>query len=273
MAKTKPEFTGKARKLSKSDYRRAADRLACGEAVIRAVAQVESGGRSGFLADKRPKILFESRWFHKLTGGQYDATHQDISTPTWVRNYRGGGGEYERLAQALALDREAALKSASWGKFQILGANHAVVGFPTAESYVAAQLDSEGAHLEAFVGFVMSNRLDDELRDRRWADFARGYNGPGYRENRYDEKLATAYAKFSGGDLIPTTLEVQLALNRHGANLVPDGITGPATREALRAFQRDQAIPITGLADTPTLAALGLGATHDPIAVSASLNA
>ena len=146
MAGTKPDFTGKAKNIADSDYRRAAGRLACGEAVIRAVAKVESGGRSGFLADKRPKILFESRWFHKLTAGQYDATHPDISTPTWIRNYRGGAGEYQRLGQALALDREAALKSASWGMFQILGTNHAVVGFPTAQSYVAAQLDSAGAH-------------------------------------------------------------------------------------------------------------------------------
>ena len=33
------------------------------------------------------------------------------------------------------------------------------------------------------------------LRRKQWAKFASLYNGPGYRQNRYDEKLATAYAR------------------------------------------------------------------------------
>ena len=57
--------------------------------------------------------------------------------------------------------------------------------------------DSEAAQLEAFVNFILSQKLDDEMRERRWADFARKYNGPGYRANRYDEKLASAFKKFS----------------------------------------------------------------------------
>ncbi len=273
MVKAKPEFTGKAGKITGEDFDRAATRLGCDEAVIRAVSTVESGGGSGFLKDKRPKILFESRWFHKLTDGRYGADHPDISTPTWVRNYHGGAREYQRLAKALKLHRSAALKSTSWGMFQILGTNHQVAGFPTVEKFVKSQLDSEGAHLDAFVGFVIANRLDDELRDRRWADFARGYNGPAFRENRYDEKLAAAYASNTGGRIAASTREVQIALNGHGAGLAPDGVTGPATRDALRDFQRHTGLPVTGAADNPTLAALGLGDTHDPVSVSATLNA
>jgi hypothetical protein len=268
----KGEFVGKAALLKTQDYERAAERLGCEAAAIRAVAEVESGGRSGFLKDGRPKILFESRWFHKLTGGKHDQAHPRISTPTWVRNYLGGAREYDRLAEAIKLDREAALKSASWGKFQILGVNHRVCGFDDVERYVKAQLDSEGAHLDAFAGFVISNKLDDELRDRRWADFARGYNGPGFEQNRYDEKMAEAYAKYAGGFVAPTTAEIQQALNNHGANLTVDGITGPNTRAALSAFQRDAGLPITGRADEETLAALGLTETHDPVALSAAIN-
>lgn len=265
-------FVGRALPLADADFERAARRLACEVAAVRAVAEVESGGRAGFLADKRPKILFESRWFHKLTQGRFDAAHPDISTPSWVRNYKGGAAEYERIAAAAALDREAALKSASWGMFQILGVNHRVCGFDSVEAFVAAMMDSEGAHLDAFVGFVVSNRLDDELRDRRWADFARGYNGPGFAQNRYDEKLAKAYAKYAAGNMMPSVLDIQHALNRHGANLNPDGKTGPLTRAAIRAFQREAGLPINGIAGPETLAALGLASSHDPVAVSAALN-
>jgi hypothetical protein len=266
------EFTGRAALLDDRDYERVAQRLGCEVAAIRAVAEVESGGKSGFLPDKRPKILFESRWFHKLTRGAYDATHPHISTPTWVKNYAGGSAEYDRLKQAMALDRDAALKSASWGKFQILGVNHKVAGFDDVDSFVVSQMESEGAHLDAFAGFVLTNRLEDELRDRRWTDFARSYNGPGYKENRYDEKMAKAYAKYAAGIVMPSTLDVQRALNRHGANLELDGKSGPLMRDAIRAFQHHAGLPITGSADPQTLAALGLASRHDPVAVSAVLN-
>ncbi len=197
MADKPSEFAGGALTLNEQDFKRAADRLGCEVAAIKAVAEVESGGKTGFLADKRPKILFESRWFHKLTGGRFDASHPDLSTPTWVRNYKGGAAEYGRLGAAIALDRPAALKSASWGMFQILGVNHAVVGFDNVDAFVKAQVESEGKQLDAFVGFVFSHKLDDELRDKRWADFARVYNGPGFAENRYDKKMRDAYARHS----------------------------------------------------------------------------
>lgn len=272
MAERRSEFIGKAERITDEDFARAARRLACEVATVRAVAKVESGGQRGFLKDGRPKILFESRWFHKLTRGRYDGSHPHLSTSTWVRNYRGGTGEYARLGEAIALDREAALKAASWGMFQILGVNHAVVGFATVEAYVQAQLDSEGAHLDAFVNFVIANRLDDELRDKRWADFARGYNGAGYARNRYDVKLAEAYAHLTGGRTMPSTRDVQRALNRHGADLALDGVCGPNTRAALRAFQREAGLPITGRAGPETLAALGLAESHDPVGLTALLN-
>jgi hypothetical protein len=56
------------------------------------------------------------------------------------------------------------------------------------------QID-EGTHLDAFCEYVRWSGLDDELREHRWGDFAAKYNGPEYRKNRYDEKLAIAYAK------------------------------------------------------------------------------
>lgn len=263
--KDQKPFVGSATALKEKDYERAARRLFCDVAAIKAVAEVESGGRSGFLADKRPKILFESRWFHKLTDGRFDGSHPDVSTPTWVRNYKGGAAEYDRLAKAIGLDREAALKSASWGKFQILGVNHSVCGWDDAESFVAAMTGGEGPQLDAFVGFVITNGLADELRDRRWDAFARGYNGPGYKQNRYAERMAEAYARHAGGWVQPDVADIQRALNAHGADLAVDGITGPRTHAAIRAFQREAGLAVDGIAGQRTLAALGLAGTHDAV--------
>lgn len=45
--------------------------------------------------------------------------------------------------------------------------------------------------------FLQNSKLVAALREKRWADFARGYNGPGYTANQYDVKLKEAYEKFS----------------------------------------------------------------------------
>lgn len=265
------DFTGPATPLEAQDFMTAAETLCCPEAAVRAVVEVEARGR-GFLPEKKPKILFESRWFHKLTAGQYDATHPDISTPKWVRNYAGGSREYERLEKAIGLNREAALKATSWGMFQILGVNHRLAGFSTVEAFVTAQTQNETAHLQAFVAFVTNRKLDDELRDQRWADFARAYNGPGYDKNRYDEKLAAAFEKHSSGVITPSTLEVQRALVKQGYAVTTDGVTGSETRNALLAFQRDQGLVPDGKAGPKTLSALELEEMGDPVVLSSLLN-
>jgi peptidoglycan hydrolase-like protein with peptidoglycan-binding domain len=184
--------------LNGVDFQRAALALSCEVACIQAVNEVESGG-SGFLASGRPKILFEAQWFSRLTRNAYDASHPGISSPSWNQKlYKGGEKEYDRLQEALALDHSAALQSASWGRFQILGVNFQKAGFVTVDAYVEAHYESEGRQLDAFVAFLKNSGLDAPLRDRRWADFAKGYNGPGYAQNEYDRKLQAAYRKFAG---------------------------------------------------------------------------
>ncbi len=266
------EFVGRAVKLNEEDYQTAADKIGCQVAAVKAVVEVEAAG-SGFFKDDRPKILFESRWFHKLTDGQYDTSHPDLSTPQWVRNYYGGPREYERLIAAMTLNRDAALQSASWGMFQIMGINYKLAGFKNVEDFVKAMVDSEGSHLQAFVGFVINSRLDDELRDLRWADFARGYNGPGYKQNHYDEKLAAAFSKHSGGVIAPSTLDIQMALKKRGYNVEVDGVTGTQTRNAIREFQTAEGLMPDGAVGPKTLAALGLLEAGDSLALCMDLHA
>lgn len=183
--------------LSEADYKRAAEWLGCEVAAVKAVDRVESAG-SGFLADgKTPKILFEAHLFSRLTGHKYDQSHPHLSSPSWNRKlYKGGAAEHDRLAEAVELERTAALQSASWGRFQILGSNWRECDFPHLQAFVNAMYQSEAAHLYAFVSFVRKRGLADELQRKDWAGFARGYNGPGYKNNRYDQKLEQAFGIF-----------------------------------------------------------------------------
>ena len=99
------------------------------------------------------------------------------------------------MAEAIGLDRAAALQSASWGMFQIMGMNYAACGFAGVEDYVAAMCVGEGAQLAAFAAFCRHNSLDQHLRAHNWTEFALGYNGSGEAENDYDGKLAAAYQR------------------------------------------------------------------------------
>lgn len=181
-------------RLTETDFIRAAERLRCEVPAIKAVAQVESRG-AGFYGDGFPVILFERHIFRRETKGKYTRTHPHLSGP--AGNY-GPAGKNQRVkfSQAFALDADAAMKSCSWGKFQIMGFNHKICGFATVDAFVDAMKQDEGKHLDAFVAFVISQRLDRPLREKAWTDFARGYNGKGYAKNKYDTKMAAAYRKF-----------------------------------------------------------------------------
>lgn len=258
------EFAGPATPLSDHDIESAADQLGCQVAAVRAVIDVES--RGGFLADRRPKILFERHYFHRLTGGSFSASHPDISNGLWGGYGAGGAAQYDRLHRAIALNRDAALRSASWGSFQIMGDNCAIVGFADVEDFVADMVAGAPQHLMAFVKFVKKAALDDELRRRDWAGFARGYNGPNFKANKYDEKLAAAFAFYNaGGPHVDSPLPV-LRMGDRGESVRKlqellkigvDGDFGPGTKEAVVRFQRARGLFADGVVGKNSWAALG----------------
>ena len=256
-------FTGNPAPLHIGDYERAARHLGCSVAAIRAVAFVESAG-GGFLADRRPKILFERHVFHARTAGRYGADFAAISSAR-SGGYLGGAREYERLAQAIRLDRKAALESASWGKFQIMGFNHAACGHDDVESFVTAMVSGEAAQLDAFVAFLRTSRLNDELIRRDWSGFAKGYNGPAFARNAYDLKIAEAYSRFSSGDSITDRAAPVLRAGDTGPhvsrlqtllNLAADGLFGPSTKAAVMAFQKARHLITDGVVGAATWNAL-----------------
>ena len=182
--------------LSESDYQNIAKELGCKVAAIKAVAEVESAG-DAFFSNCKPKILFETHIFSRLTNHIYDKSHASISSRSWNRSlYTGGVQEYARLEKAIELNVVEALKSASWGRFQIMGFNYSASGFASVEQFVKAMFNSERKQLDAFVSFVKSKGLDKYLLALNWAAFAKGYNGAQYAQNKYDIKLQKAFEKY-----------------------------------------------------------------------------
>jgi hypothetical protein len=196
---TLPE-SGEALPLVASDFESAGRELGVEAAAVHAVAEVESGGRTGFDAKKRPKILFETHHFRAETKGAYNQSNPDLTAPFRSELQRASykKDQWDVIRAAFALDPDAAVKSASWGMFQVLGSNALDAGWTTLEQFVKDMFTSEAQHMRAFLGFCKHNKLTRYLATHDWAAFARGYNGPHYTDFSYDTKMATAYARYSG---------------------------------------------------------------------------
>jgi hypothetical protein len=249
------EFTGKTAAMTTAGFAAVANGLGVKAPEIWTVFAVETSG-CGYLPDRRPPILYERHIFSRLTGGQFD--DGDISSPTPGGYGPSGAAQYNRLGRAVALDRQAALQSASWGLAQIMGENFAQAGFSTVENMVSAMCESEDNQMLAFAAFLKSSKLDTALQIHDWTGFARGYNGRNFAQNHYDTKLRGEFQKFSAGALPDiTTRAAQLYLTLRGFHPGPvDGVAGSLTRDALRQFQTASGLPVTGQADDQTLDAL-----------------
>ena len=183
-------------------YAAAAKTLDCEAAAIEAVARVETS-KAPWDAFGRPTILFERHLFSRNSGRLYDPTHPDISAilPTPPGHFGPTSKQHDRLRRAAMLDETAALKSASWGIFQILGKNHVHAGYAIVEAFVDGMMESKQRQLDAFVTFVKADPLLlAALQDKDWPKFASGYNGRNYvtaPPPHYDARMEAAYKRAS----------------------------------------------------------------------------
>lgn len=191
--------------ISEDQFKMIADKLRVEVAAIKAVAEVESSG-SGFLPSGEPVILFEPHVFWKqlkglgLNPNDYTKGNEDILYPVWgSKPYGKSSQQHDRLNRACKINRPAALMSASWGRFQLMGYHYKACSYPNIQEFINAMYRSEDDHLLAFGNYILNAHLDDELRNHSWAQFAYYYNGAGYKRNFYDEKLSKAFLKFKNG--------------------------------------------------------------------------
>lgn len=262
------DFIGEGKRLDLEDLESFAEQLGTGVSEIQAVLEIEAG-RSGFDHYGRPKILFEPHVFYRHLSGEQRklAVSRGLAYKRWKRNYPADS--YPRLCAAIAINETAALKSASWGGTQILGENHKIAGYETVQEMVEAFADDEYEHIQGMVNFIIHNGLDRHLRNRDWASFARGYNGSGYKKNKYDTKLAAAYRRYAGGKSMPNEDGTYPTLRKgsHGVLVghlqkklqelnysvgTVDSQYGKLTRDAVMAFQADNNLKTDGVCGPET---------------------
>jgi hypothetical protein len=249
-------FVDTALPLDQDGLAQATTKLDIGQAELWSVLAVETAG-CGYTKDRQPRILFERHKFSEATNGRYDAGYPDISNPV-AGGYGSLDSQYGRLERAIALDRTAALNSASWGIGQIMGYNAPSAGFSATEDMVNAMMQSETNQLLAMANFLQSNSLAAPLRRRDWAAFARGYNGPSYAKNQYDVRLNAAFQKYAAGtlpDLHTRAAQMLLTYLGYSPGAI-DGLGGKLTFSALNEFQQDQGLPLSDMIDAALMESL-----------------
>jgi hypothetical protein len=246
-------FAGSGLPYTEKSVKTAADLLGVDVATILAIAEVETAG-CGFLADRRPQILFERHIFHSLTAGLFHAACPAVSAPVSGGYGRCGAFQYQRLALAMQLDEAAALRSTSWGIGQTMGFNAGLVGYDSTLAMIRDFAASEEAQLLAIARFCQKRGLVDELRAQDWTAFAYAYNGPNFSANNYGLRLKASYARLKSGrgpDLRLRTAQVQMMYLGFYRGRI-DGVDGPGTNQALTKLQKKYGLPVTGRLDEKT---------------------
>jgi hypothetical protein len=171
-----------------------ARRLGVSLRQLRAVARVESAG-GGHDRRGRPTMLYERHKFHRHTGGKW-------SVCSFSNSVAGGYKEssWGKLLGAVGTGEvDAAFMSCSWGKFQVLGEWWDELGYASPYALARSAVDGEAAHFELLCRYLEFNGLTRAMADisadpESCRGFAKGYNGPRYRDHAYHQKLAAAMA-------------------------------------------------------------------------------
>ena len=259
-------------------------------AGLLAVVEVESAGKAFEQDGTTPVFLFERHKFYSALqrfapDRLRTAVVQGLAIPQRQRgqysDQKTSAGKLALLARARAIDVDCADRACSWGLGQVLGENAESLGYGSVAAMMAA-LRTGGvmAQIDLMVRFIKTHDLVRPLNNGDWAGFARRYNGPNFRDNNYDTRLANAHAKwaefmssvgpnelppepavphgpFARGDRGEGVLRMQARLKELGfLTGEVDGLYGPITGQAVAAFQRSKGLAETGQADLTTLQAL-----------------
>lgn len=158
--------------------------------VLKAIRKVESRG-------KPSAIRFEPHLFHRH--------RPDLAARVpYTRSDRG----YSLVAtetNAAALERameahpEAAIRSASFGSYQVLG-GYLLEAYPGApgDAYAAFKSNPSEASDLMVAAWFKDNRRARDAANSNPPDFralAKAYNGPNFHVHKYDERLSAAWEK------------------------------------------------------------------------------
>lgn len=241
-------------------------------ATLRSIIEVEA--RSSGFKNGKLQILYEPHVAWRELGRTNTAKSRQqrnllgkekLAYSRWgARPYpKSIAARHEQLQRAVEIAGPQAYRWISMGLPQGMGFNHEAFGYPTAKVMFDEFVQKgEIEQVYAMARFIKANPGMLRAAQRRdWNEFARRYNGEGYRKNNYHKKLARAYARFrngvpvdpwadgylSQGDKGKAVRELQQFLTKAGFDLGSiDADFGSLTEEALTRWQSAEGREPTG---------------------------
>lgn len=162
---------------------------------VNAVAKVESNG-GGWNDQGQPKALYERHYAWRRLRIKIPFLSDPAPGGYTLDADRDGiNDSWEKLADMAMRNPVVAFESASFGKFQVMGAHWKALGYAGPVEMAWSLRDHEYAHYDMLARFIQANGLVDEFQSlstdwRANTPFARGYNGKG--QKGYDRRLAEA---------------------------------------------------------------------------------
>lgn len=255
------------------DILEAGESIGVGFAEMAAVTTVEAR-KSGFV-NNQLQILYEPhvawrelRRTPKDRAVRKTLAAEGLAYSKWRRNYPSKiADRHKQLDRAVAIAGPRAYRFVSMGMPQIMGFNAKVAGYPYAKAMFDAFVEKgEPEQLRALARFLRNYRKGAALKALKahdWETFSDIYNGPGYKLNKHDTKLARAYALhknhvwidpwsdgFLGiGDKGSEVRALQAGLVAGagiGSDIQVDGDFGPMTGQAVAGWQKTTGRTVTG---------------------------
>lgn len=182
--------------LTDEDFRLVAEELGVEVAAMKAVVSIEAGtAMKGFWAPGIPIINFDRTMYNKYRSkAPSTAGAKGEKVPEGLTGY--GLRQWTQLINARKTNAQGANMGTFWGMFQIGGFNYKLCGCTSVDEFVKLMAYSELEQLELFAAFILNAGMVEDLKAKRWAAFARKYNGPSYASRGYHTKMAAAYARF-----------------------------------------------------------------------------
>jgi hypothetical protein len=249
------------------DIEGAAEQLGIKARCMIALGLTESSGTVYWMVQgaRVPPIRPEVHKFYEFLKPfpdlQRKAVNEGLAHPkrngvTLPKSYAGRWQFFDRMTK---IHSEAAYAATSWGWGQVMGFHWEKLGYESAEevamtasSGVAGQTELVARYLDRFGVTPYLNDLPNRTAAEK---VALAYNGPKWRENDYAKKLIQNWAIAENGQQPAGRsiheLQESLTILGYEPGKV-DGVNGPATKAALKAYQTANGLVADGIAGPMT---------------------